>query len=76
VAGGRLFAAPSTDHRYNLTVGIIVRNLLNSTNSGAPVGNLSSPYFGRSNWLASTAGPGDVAFGNNRRVQFQLRFDF
>ena len=76
VAGGRLFAAPSTDHRYNLTVGIIVRNLLNSTNPGAPVGNLSSPYFGRSNWLASTAGPGDVAFGNNRRVQFQLRFDF
>jgi hypothetical protein len=62
--------------RYNLTVGIIVRNLLNNANSGMPVGNLSSPYFGRSNWLASTAGPADVAFGNNRRLQFQLRFDF
>ena len=76
LARSRLFAAPSTDHRYSVTVGVIVRNLLNSTNPGIPVGNLSSPYFGRSNWLASTAGPADSAFGNNRRIQFQLRFDF
>lgn len=76
LAGSRLFAAPSTNHHYNVTVEIIVRNLLNTTNPGIPVGNLSSPSFGRSNWLASTAGPADIAFGNNRRVQFQLRFDF
>lgn len=76
VVRSRLFAAPPAEHRYTLTVGIIVRNLLNSTNPGMPVGNLSSPYFGRSNWLASTAGPADVAFGNNRRLQFQLRFNF
>jgi hypothetical protein len=76
LAESHLFASPSTDHRYTVTVGIIVRNLLNRTNPGIPVGNLSSPYFGRSNWLASTAGPADVAFGNNRRIMFQVRFDF
>jgi len=74
--GSNLFPSPSTDHRYNLTVAVIVRNLFNTTNPGLPVGNLSSPYFGRANWLASSAGPADMAFGNNRRVQFQLRFDF
>ena len=72
----RLFAAPSANHPYNLTVGIIVRNLFNTTNPGMPIGNLSSPYFGRSNWLASTSGPADMAFGDNRRVQLLLRFDF
>ncbi len=76
LAKGGLFAASNTEHRYNITVGIIVRNLFNNTNAGMPVGNLGSPYFGPSNWLASTAGPADVAFGNNRRVQFQVRFDF
>lgn len=74
--GRRLFAAPSEGYRYNLTLGIIVRNLFNDTNAGLPVGNLSSPSFGRSNWLASTAGPADIAFGNNRRLQLQVRFDF
>ncbi|MFZ0861060.1 MAG: hypothetical protein WB781_19815 [Candidatus Sulfotelmatobacter sp.] len=59
-----------------MTVAIIVRNLFNTTNPGLPVGNLSSPHFGRANWLASSAGPADMAFGNNRRVQFQLRVDF
>ena len=72
----RLFAAPATKHRYNFTVGITVRNVLNTTNPGLPIGNLSSPYFGRSNWLAATSGPADMAFGDNRRVQFQFRFDF
>ncbi len=76
VGGSNLFSAPSTEHRYNLTVAVIVRNVFNTTNPGLPVGNLSSPYFGRANWLASSAGPADMAFGNNRRLQFQLRFDF
>jgi len=71
-----LFSSPTTKHRYNLTVGVIVRNVLNTNNPGLPIGNLSSRFFGRSNWLASASGPADVAFGNNRRVQFQLRFDF
>ena len=74
--GRELLAASTEGHRYNLTLGIMVRNLFNQTNAGLPIGNLSSPFFGRSNWLASTAGPADVAYGNNRRIQFQLRFDF
>ena len=53
-----------------------MRNVFNTTNPGLPVGNLSSSYFGRANWLASSAGPADMAYGNNRRAQFQLRFDF
>jgi hypothetical protein len=72
----RLFRAPTEGHRYNLTLAIMVRNLFNDTNAGLPMGNLSSPFFGRSNWLASTAGPADIAYGNNRRIQFQFRFDF
>lgn len=72
----RMFAAPSAKHHYNLTAAIILRNVMNTNNPGMPVGNLTSPYFGRSNWLASTAGPADMASGNNRRLQFQLRVDF
>jgi len=53
-----------------------VRNVFNTTNPGLPVGSLGSPYFGRANWLASSAGPADMAYGNNRRIQFQLRFNF
>jgi len=71
-----IFASASSDHPYNLTVAVIVRNLLNTSNPGTPVGNLSSPYFGCSNWLASAAGPADAVYGNNRRIQLQLRFDF
>ncbi len=74
--GRSLFGPAPTEQRYNLTVGVIVRNALNTVNPGLPVGNLSSPYFGRANWLASTAGPAAMAYGNNRRVQLLFRFDF
>ncbi len=76
MTGRGLFSAPNADHRYNVTIGVVVRNVFNTTNPGLPVGSLSSPFFGRSNWLASTAGSGEMAFGNNRRLQFQLRFSF
>ena len=71
-----LFDDSSTQHRFNLTVAVIVRNVLNTTNPGLPIGNLSSTYFNQSNWLASSAGPEDAAYGNNRRVQFQVRLSF
>jgi len=71
-----LFHDSSTQHRFNLTVAVIVRNVLNTTNPGMPIGNLSSTYFNQSNWLASSAGPEDAAYGNNRRVQFQVRLSF
>jgi hypothetical protein len=64
------------EHRFNLTVGVQVRNALNHMNAGLPVGNLSSPMFGQSNWLASSAGADSPAMGDNRRIQMLLRLNF
>lgn len=66
----------STDHRYNLTLSVVVRNIFNTPNPGIPIGNLSSPLFNQSNWLASASGAYDPAYGNNRRIQFQIRLNF
>ena len=66
----------ATEHRFNLTVALQVRNVLNHVNPGLPVGNLSSPMFGLSNWLASSAGGDSPAMGDNRRIQLQLRLTF
>jgi hypothetical protein len=65
-----------TEHRLNLTVAVHVRNALNHLNAGLPVGNLSSPMFGHSNWLASSAGADSPAMGDNRRIQMLLRLTF
>lgn len=70
-----LLMDPATEHRYNLTFAITVRNLLNTVNAGVPIGNLSSLLFGRSNALASSAGL-DSSAANNRRIQLQLRLAF
>jgi len=70
------FHDSSTEHRFNLTLAVIVRNVLNTTNPGMPIGNLSSTYFNQSTWLASSSGPEDAAYGNNRRIQFQVRLSF
>ena len=74
-------AAPTrpgnVEKRFGLTLGLRVQNLFNRTNAAAPVGNLSSPLFGR-----STASSGSFGFGGgnpaagNRRVEAQLRFTF
>ena len=61
--------------RYTLTFTIQVENLLNNTNPGSPVGNLSSPLFGQS---TSSAGP--YGFGSNpagnRRVEIHIHLNF
>jgi hypothetical protein len=65
----------STNRRYNLTLSISARNLLNHNNPGQIIGNITSPIFGRANSLAGGFG----AFsenGNNRRVELQMRFTF
>jgi hypothetical protein len=41
---GGLIGSPSTPHRFNLSIGLSVRNLLNHTNPGPIVGNITSPY--------------------------------
>ena len=63
----------TTNRRYALTFGVVVRNLFNNVNLAAPVGNLGSPIFGESNALARPP------FGNasyNHRLDLQLTFSF
>ena len=74
---GRLIGTPATAHRYNLSIGVSIRNLLNHTNPGAITGNITSPYFGFANQVAG--GPNGEGFyenANNRRLESQIRFTF
>jgi hypothetical protein len=63
----------TTTRRYNLTVGVMARNLFNNVNLGTPNGVITSPYF-----LQSTTINGGYGASNavNRRVELQARFTF
>lgn len=73
--------APS-EKRFNLNVSLYIQNIFNHVNLGTPVGNLSSPNFGESLSLSTTAtqfgGPGAAgsAGAGNRRIYAQLRLNF
>jgi len=71
-----IFRVDKSDQRYNLTLSITARNLFNNVNAGIPVGNLTSPAFGASNWLASSNSPYHASYGNNRTVQVEIRLRF
>ena len=71
---GGMFGSADTGKRYNLTLSVSARNLLNYVNLASPDGNLSSPYFGQSLALASGFGGGNSVY--NRRIDLQLRFTF
>jgi hypothetical protein len=71
---GAIFGNAGTPHRYNLTISANARNILNYVNASAPVGNINSPLFGRSNALSSFFGGGNVDY--NRRIDLQLQFSF
>jgi hypothetical protein len=74
---GGLIGSPSTSHRFNLSIGLSVRNLLNHTNPGPIVGNITSPYFGFSNQIAGGQnGEGFYETANNRRLESQIKFTF
>ena len=63
--------------RYNLTLSANVQNLLNHTNLGTPIGNLSSPLFGQSNTTSGGFGAGGInQSAGNRRIELQARFTF
>jgi hypothetical protein len=66
--------------KYTLTVSVQASNVLNHTNFGPPVGNLSSPYFGESISLAQGFGPPGGGSGGsptyNRKITLQMRFTF
>jgi hypothetical protein len=74
---GRILGSPITSHRFNLTFGLSIRNLLNHTNTGPIIGNITSPLFGFANQVAG--GPNGEGFyenANNRRLESQIRFTF
>ena len=75
--GGGGNNAPPTAHRYNLSVSMSARNVLNHTNPGPIIGNLTSPLFGRANQMAGGAGGGGFSENaDNRRLELQLRLAF
>jgi hypothetical protein len=67
--------ARSTNRRYNLTLSVQARNILNHVNPGPINGALTSPLFGQSTTLAGGFGP-FAENGNNRRLELQARFAF
>ncbi|HEX3185490.1 MAG TPA: carboxypeptidase regulatory-like domain-containing protein [Pyrinomonadaceae bacterium] len=80
--GGPQGAAPPSEKRFTLNASLYFQNIFNHVNLGTPVGNLSSPNFGESLGLSSTAlqfgGPGAAgsAGAGNRRIYAQLRLNF
>ncbi len=68
-----MFGDVATGRKYNVTVGVQARNLLNSVNPGQPVAILTSPVFGQS---ISSAGGFGATNAINRRIEFQIRFLF
>lgn len=63
---------------YNVEFSVQIRNLINRTNKGTPVGNLSSQLFGQPVSLAGGFGFGGGGGGQagNRRVEFEIQFSF
>jgi hypothetical protein len=74
---GGLIGRPTTSRRYNLTLSMSIRNLLNHNNPGPIIGNVTSPLFGQANqiWGAQN-GEGFYETANNRRLEMQIRFSF
>ncbi len=74
---GSIIGAPSTSHRYNFSISIAARNVLNHTNPGPIVGDITSPLFGQANQSAGNLnGEGFSENSDNRRLELQLRFTF
>ena len=65
----------STGQRYNLTLSVQARNLLNHVNPGPINGIIDSPLFGEPNTLAGGVGA-FAQSGLNRRIDLQARFTF
>jgi hypothetical protein len=70
-------AKPPIQRPYALTFSMNANNILNRTNKGAPVGNMTSPFF-----LQSPSGSNNFSFGpgggngGNRIISFRVRLSF
>lgn len=57
------------DRIYQMSAGVQINNLLNQTQKGTPIGNISSDRFGQSfSWFGGG--------GANRRMELKLNFNF
>ncbi len=70
-----IFSDTSTSRRYNLTISLSARNLLNHVNEGPVIGQITSPLFGEANQVAGGYGA-FAETANNRRLELQMRFTF
>lgn len=73
---GGMFGGGTSRKKYNLTLSVQARNLLNTVNLATPTGNLLSPLFGISTQTAGGFGPMGGSAGPNRRIELSLRFSF
>ncbi|MGA8029008.1 MAG: hypothetical protein WB992_17855, partial [Bryobacteraceae bacterium] len=74
--GGRGgFGGESSEHRYNLTLSINARNIINHENLKTPDGAITSPYFLESTGITGGFGA-EATASNQRRIDMQLRFAF
>jgi hypothetical protein len=65
--------------KYNLTLSLNARNVINHANFTAPSGDLGSPYFGAFRSLSGGFGPpggGGSSSTYQRKIDLQLRFTF
>jgi hypothetical protein len=70
-----------TEHRFNLTLGLNVTNILNHFNPAGYQGVITSPQFLQPTSVNTGFGGGGVGMGgggtaNNRRIEFDSRFTF
>ena len=70
-----VFSDVPTSRRYNLTISLSARNLLNHLNEGPIIGQITSPLFGEANQVAGGYGA-FAETANNRRLELQMRFTF
>jgi len=62
---------------YTLSISLATQNILNHTNPGPIIGNITSPLFGRANQPSGGGGFGGFSeAANNRRLELQTRFTF
>jgi hypothetical protein len=76
--GGGMFGGGGgrADKRYSMTLSLNFNNILNHTNPGLIVGNLSAPNFGQVISSGGSFGGGGGRCPNNRCVEAQVRFSF
>ncbi len=79
--GGGFGGGTDNTKRYSLTFSMNFQNILNHTNLGRPIGNLSSSLFGLSNSSAGGfggfgGGRGGGSVPYNRLIDAQIRFSF